>query len=40
MIFWASGICGWVNGSSLVAYAAVFGRSDAGSDAIHVRERD
>ena len=27
----AAGNCGWVNGSLLVATAAVFGRSEAGS---------
>src|SRR2546423_318941 len=31
----ASGICGAVNGSSTVAYAAVFGRWLAGNDATH-----
>src|SRR5690348_3730400 len=27
---WATGSCGWVNGSLTVTYAAVFGRSEAG----------
>src|SRR5947209_17679706 len=34
-MLWAAGICGWVNGSSTVAYAAVFGRWPAGSPATH-----
>src|SRR6516165_4809728 len=34
-MFCATGICGWVKGSLVVAYAAVLGRSPEGSEAIH-----
>ncbi len=35
-IFWATGSWGWVNGSLTVTYAAVLGRWEAGSEAIHL----